>query len=75
MLRLALVSARMDEGSAEERRTLAPRRRTVLVRLAAKARAAGNVSEAELYESMLAPDEKKAIYAGNAKRLLKLRLT
>jgi tetratricopeptide (TPR) repeat protein len=55
---LALLSARMDEGDEDERRTLAPSRRAVLARLATRARAAGNASEAELYEMMLGvPDE------------------
>ncbi len=49
----ALLSARMDEGDDEERGALAPRRRMVLARLASRARAAGNHSEAELYEMML----------------------
>ncbi|MFO0591924.1 MAG: hypothetical protein U0441_30535 [Polyangiaceae bacterium] len=53
----ALVSARMDEGDAEERGTLAPIRHAVLARLAERARAAGNGSEAELYEMMLAASE------------------
>ena len=53
----ALLSARMDEGDDEERGALAPRRRAVLARLATRARAAGNASEAELYEMMLAGAE------------------
>ena len=52
----ALLSARMDEGDAEEVAALAPRRRAVLVRLAERARAAGHASEAELYEMMLAAE-------------------
>ncbi len=52
----ALLSARMDEGEADEVAALAPRRRTVLARLAARARAAGSSSEAELYEMMLAAE-------------------
>jgi tetratricopeptide (TPR) repeat protein len=52
----ALLSARMDEGDADEVAALAPRRRTVLARLAARARAAGSASEAELYEMMLAAE-------------------
>ena len=51
---LALLSARMDEGSEEERREALPRRRDVLMRLASEARAAGRASEAELYEMMAA---------------------
>ncbi len=53
----ALLSARMDEGDDDERRALAPARRAVLARLADRARAAGNGSEAELYEMMLAGGE------------------
>ncbi len=53
----ALLSARMDEGDADERRALAPARRAVLARLAERARNAGNSSEAELYEMMLAGGE------------------
>lgn len=50
---LALLSARIDEGGDAVRDALAPRRSAVLVRLAAKARAAGRSSEAELYELMV----------------------
>jgi len=50
---LALLSARMEEGDDEVRRDFAPRRREVLIRLAAQAREAGRASEAELYEMML----------------------
>src|SRR5262249_10495959 len=45
---LALLSARMEEGDAEERREAAPKRRAVLMRLAATARAEGRASEGEL---------------------------
>jgi len=50
---LALLSARMEEGTESLRSELGPRRRQVLSRLAADARAAGRASEAELYEAML----------------------
>jgi hypothetical protein len=50
---LALLSARMEEGDAAVRQELAPRRREVLARLAARARAEGRASEAELYEMIL----------------------
>ena len=53
----ALVSARIDEGDDDERRALLPVRRAVLSRLASRARAAGNHSEAELYEMMLSASE------------------
>jgi hypothetical protein len=53
---LALLSARLDEGSAEERADVAPLRRAVLRRLATAAHAAGRTSEAELYEMMAAGD-------------------
>ncbi|MBK8258201.1 MAG: tetratricopeptide repeat protein [Polyangiaceae bacterium] len=52
----ALLSARMDEGSDDEREWLGPRRAAVLARLARRARSAGNASEAELYEMMLAAE-------------------
>jgi tetratricopeptide (TPR) repeat protein len=53
---LSLLSARLDEGDEEARRDVAPRRRAVLLRLAAQARAEGRSSEAELYEMMAASD-------------------
>ncbi len=51
---LSLLSARMEEGDDEVREVMAPRRRVVLLRLEASARAAGRASEAELYELMAA---------------------
>jgi hypothetical protein len=54
---LALLSARMEEGDAEERREAAPKRRAVLMRLAENARVEGRVSEGELYEMMAASAE------------------
>ncbi len=54
---LSLLSARLDEGSPEERREVAPLRREVLLRLAHEARAAGRDSEGELYEMMAASDD------------------
>jgi tetratricopeptide (TPR) repeat protein len=54
---LALLSARIEEGSDEARRDFEPRRRAVLARLARTAREAGRVSEAELYEMMLRSDD------------------
>ena len=53
---LALLSARIDEGDAALVRDLTPRRRHVLARLAAAARDAGRLAEAELYEAMLRAD-------------------
>ncbi|WP_437523690.1 tetratricopeptide repeat protein [Sorangium sp. So ce726] len=50
---LALLSARMEEGDDAVRQEVAPRRRIVLARLAARARAEGRDSEAELYEMLL----------------------
>ncbi|WP_437912268.1 tetratricopeptide repeat protein [Sorangium sp. So ce302] len=50
---LALLSARMEEGDDAVRLEVAPRRRDVLARLAARARAEGRDSEAELYEMLL----------------------
>jgi hypothetical protein len=49
---LSLLSARLDEGDAAERREVLPMRRRALLRLAAEARAEGRGGEAELYESM-----------------------
>jgi cellulose synthase operon protein C len=49
----ALLAARLDEGAEEERPRLVARRRAVLERLAAEARAAGRNDEAELYALML----------------------
>jgi hypothetical protein len=49
----ALLAARLDEGGAEERPRLVARRRAVLERLAAEARAAGREDEAALYAMML----------------------
>lgn len=49
---LALVSARIEEGSADLAARLAPVRRETLQRLAARARAEGRNDEASLYESM-----------------------
>jgi hypothetical protein len=51
---LALLSARMEEGSEAERVETLPRRREVLLRLARAARASGRASEADLYEAMAA---------------------
>ncbi|WP_437828019.1 tetratricopeptide repeat protein [Sorangium sp. So ce1153] len=53
---LALLSARMDEGDEAVRQELAPRRREVLLRLAARARSEGRAAEAELYEMLLHAD-------------------
>ncbi|HTN84915.1 MAG TPA: hypothetical protein VL242_14555, partial [Sorangium sp.] len=53
---LALLSARMDEGDEAVRQELAPRRREVLLRLAARARREGRAAEAELYEMLLHAD-------------------
>ncbi|WP_437501231.1 tetratricopeptide repeat protein [Sorangium sp. So ce1099] len=50
---LALLSARMDEGDEAVRQEVAPRRREVLLRLAARARSEGREAEAELYEMLL----------------------
>lgn len=50
---LALLSARMEEGDDAVRQEVAPRRRSVLARLAVRARAEGRASEAELYEMLL----------------------
>ncbi|AUX46049.1 hypothetical protein SOCE26_075520 [Sorangium cellulosum] len=50
---LALLSARMEEGDEAARHEVAPRRRDVLARLAARARREGRDSEAELYEMLL----------------------
>jgi tetratricopeptide (TPR) repeat protein len=49
---LSLLSARLEEGDDEVRERVGPRRRAVLLRLAAAARAGGRASEAELYELM-----------------------
>lgn len=49
---LALLSARIDESADDERGELVAERDRVLGLLAAKARAEGRVSEADLYESM-----------------------
>lgn len=49
---LALLSARIDESSGEEREALGVERDRILGVLAEKARAEGRVSEAELYASM-----------------------
>jgi tetratricopeptide (TPR) repeat protein len=54
---LALVSARMEEGSAEVREALSPRRREALQRLAENARAEGREDEASLYEGMIGDAE------------------
>jgi tetratricopeptide (TPR) repeat protein len=54
---LALLSARLDEGTPDQRRQVLPLRRAVLLRLASEARAAGRASEGELYELMAAPGE------------------
>lgn len=53
---LALLSARIEEGDDATRREVAPRRRAVLLRLAAASRAAGRASEADLYDLMAASD-------------------
>ncbi|WP_437686589.1 tetratricopeptide repeat protein [Sorangium sp. So ce176] len=53
---LALLSARMDEGDEATRQEVAPRRRDVLARLAARARGEGRDAEAELYEMLLHAD-------------------
>ena len=53
---LSLLSARVDEASEDERPALAKERARVTARLAEKARVEGRISEAELYESMLAID-------------------
>ncbi|WP_437285604.1 tetratricopeptide repeat protein [Sorangium sp. So ce406] len=53
---LALLSARMDEGDEATRQEIAPRRRDVLARLAARARSEGRDAEAELYEMLLHAD-------------------
>ncbi|WP_437332930.1 tetratricopeptide repeat protein [Sorangium sp. So ce394] len=50
---LALLSARLEEGDEAARQEVAPRRRGVLARLAARARAEGRAAEAELYEMLL----------------------
>ncbi|WP_437567847.1 tetratricopeptide repeat protein [Sorangium sp. So ce542] len=50
---LALLSARLEEGDEAARQEVAPRRRDVLARLAARARAEGRAAEAELYEMLL----------------------
>ena len=49
---LALLSARIDESPDEERDELVVERDRILGVLAAKARAEGRASEADLYESM-----------------------
>lgn len=51
---LALVSTRIEDGTPEIIEEFWPIRRDVLLRLAAKARAEGRPSEAELYEQMAA---------------------
>ena len=43
----------MEEGDDAVRLEVVPRRRSVLARLAARARAEGRDSEAELYEMLL----------------------
>ncbi|WP_438015078.1 tetratricopeptide repeat protein [Sorangium sp. So ce315] len=53
---LALLSARMEEGDDAVRHEVAPRRRDVLARLAARARREGRDAEAELYEMLLHAD-------------------
>ncbi|WP_437731403.1 tetratricopeptide repeat protein [Sorangium sp. So ce1335] len=53
---LALLSARMEEGDDAVRQEIAPRRRDVLARLAARARDEGRDAEAELYEMLLHAD-------------------
>jgi tetratricopeptide (TPR) repeat protein len=50
---LALLSARLDEGSPPDRPALLVRRRSVLSRLMTAARAAGREDEAELYALMM----------------------
>lgn len=57
---LALLSARMEEGSEDVRQELSPRRRELLLRLAHKARDEGRASEAELYEMLAAAEEVQA---------------
>ncbi len=54
---LALLSARIEEGSPEARAELLPMRRQVLARLATSARSDGRSSEAELYELMRDAEE------------------
>jgi len=54
---LALLSARIDEGSELLRPELVKQRRAVLERLVATARAAGNDSEADVYALMLSRAE------------------
>lgn len=49
---LALVSSRIEDGSSDVVYEFWPMRQDVLLRLAAKARAEGRTSEAELYEQM-----------------------
>jgi tetratricopeptide (TPR) repeat protein len=50
----ALLSARLEEGNAEERGRLMPRARAVLEKLLADATRQGHQSEAELYRAALA---------------------
>jgi tetratricopeptide (TPR) repeat protein len=50
---LALLSARLEESSADERPKLIPRARGVLERLGREARREDRASEAEVYEAML----------------------
>jgi hypothetical protein len=49
---VALLSARLDEGDAAERREVGPLRRAAFLPLAAEASAEGRASEADLYTSM-----------------------
>lgn len=53
---LALLSARVEEAASEDRPAWLAARRAALVRLAAAARAADRVQEAELYELMARAD-------------------
>jgi len=53
---LALISARIDESAADARAELVDRRRGVLTRLVARARADGRDDEAAIYELMLSRD-------------------
>ena len=54
---LALLSARLEESTGEEKEELAAARAEVLHRLAESARAEGRIDEASLYEGLLEPEQ------------------